>query len=430
MELMKEMPYILAQASRTDEILMGIYSEYYQKMKIKSILLGCIFAQLMIPSDALASPWRSGPTETKTRRSLVSKEEFGYESCESVNTALKLKTNCATRSDQQVKFTELERNLQQGFIYASKYFQNLNSSEGGDTIINGMRNDLLSGIVSAGNKYVNQEVKKIPFLSQAELQIDLNSEADFTYRINSLVKIKGLGEDADGKSMGLIFAQGNVIATASSNATTNLGLGARKRINDNAMVGVNAFWDYRMTSYSSAYSRWGAGAELWWDDFKLINNWYIAGTGTKNVEIDGSAFKERVVPGWDLAMKYRLPDYPQLAFGIRGFRWDYLKRDDNIGVEGSIDWNITPRTSLAAWVSNENPAYPTSSNSALDKRNSDTYFGVKFALKLRPLNYSKGKDKIGNLITEMTQPVSRKYEVLLERYSEQSSAFQVRAIGL
>lgn len=399
-------------------------------MKIKPILLTYILAQLIFPSVAYSSPWRNGPLQQNTYKSLVPKDKFGYESCESVNTALKLKTTCSRRGDQKVELTEFEKNLQQGFVYASKYFQNLNSSGYGDTIINDMRNDLLSGAVSAGNKYLNKEVRKIPFFSQAEFQIGLNSEADFTYRLNSLIKIKSLGKDADAKSMGLIFAQGNVIATASSNATTNLGLGARKRINDNAMVGVNAFWDYRMTSYSSAYSRWGAGAEIWWDDFKLINNWYIAGTGTKNVEIDGSAFKERVVPGWDIAMKYRLPDYPQLAFGVRGFRWDYLKRDDNIGVEGSIDWNITPRASLAAWVSNENPAYPTSSNSALDQRNSDTYFGVKLAIRLRPLYYSKGKDKTDNLITEMTQPVARKYEVLLERYSEQSSAFQVRAQGL
>ena len=250
------------------------------------------------------------------------------------------------------------------------------------------------------------------------------------------------------------------MGTSSSGVTTNIGLGARKRINDNAMIGLNAFWDYRMTSYSSAYSRWGAGGEIWWNDFKLTNNWYIAGTGIKRVTTSGPAYidesdlgpgtysfsewagantyNERVVPGWDIGVNYRLPNYPQLAFGVRGFCWDYIANSDNTGVEGSIDWQVTPRTNLTAWVSNENPAYPTQSNAELNQRDSDAYFGVRFNIQLQPVKYASGQENLSQrLLTEMAQPVARRNDVLLERWKpdedktiEGDAGFQNKATGI
>ena len=51
-------------------------------------------------------------------------------------------------------------------------------------------------------------------------------------------------------------------ATNTDGSTINLGLGIRNRPNDLSMVGANAFWDYRMTDYSDAYSRLGLGENI------------------------------------------------------------------------------------------------------------------------------------------------------------------------
>ena len=93
-----------------------------------------------------------------------------------------------------------------------------------------------------------------------------------------------------------------------------LGLGIRNRPNDISMVGANAFWDYRMTDYSDAHSRLGLGGEYLWKDFEFRNNWYMSITDEKDVTIDGNTYKERVVPGWDLEVGYRLPKIQNLLF--------------------------------------------------------------------------------------------------------------------
>lgn len=401
-------------------------------MKIKLFLMGCALMHFAFPLSAVASPqWKSGFSGSGLNSGSQSSETFGLKSCLSVNDALKTNKVCRDQNRAENNFSDLEEIIQQGFIHATKYFQYLNESDSGQLIFNQARSDFASKMLSHGNGYINKKLYEIPLLSQAQFQVDINENADFAYRLNGLFKLKDLGEDLNKKPLGILFAQANAIGTSSSDITTNLGLGVRKRLSSNSMLGLNAFWDYRMTSYSSSYTRWGAGAEVWWEDFKLTNNWYISGTGVKDINVNGSALKERVVPGWDVGLKYRFPSSPNIAVGIRAFRWDYVARSDNSGIEASVDWDITPRTSVSAWVSNENPAYPTSSNTDLSQRSSDTYIGARFTVKLRPTEYTKSRNNVDNLIAEMTQPVSRKYEVLLERYSASTEAtFKARAMGL
>ena len=384
-----------------------------------------------------------------------------FKACSALNSELLPYRNCDFSNRSNIKLNSFEKALQFGAMYSSKYWSRLNSQGSSKSIGQDILNDSKSLLIALGNDYVNKSIKGIPFLSQTQIGIDFTSNADTKYFLNGVFKIADLGNDPEGKPQGILFAQGNVIGTSSSSVTTNLGLGARKRINDNAMLGINAFWDYRMTSYSSAYSRWGAGGEVWWNDFKLTNNWYIAGTGIKRITTSGSSYvnednldpgtysfsewagantyDERVVPGWDLGLNYRLPGYPQLSLGVRGFRWDYMRHSDNTGVEGTVNWQATPRTNLTAWVSNENPAYQTLSNTQLDQRGSDTYYGLRFTVQLQPVKYKKGSDHLSErLLTDMAQPVARKNDILLERWKPdldktidgEPSVFQNRASGI
>ena len=146
----------------------------------------------------------------------------------------------------------------------------------------------------------------------------------------------------------------------------------------------------------------------------------------KDVTINNVSYKERVVPGWDLELGYRLPNNPELAFFVRGFNWDYKNTQDNSGLEGSVSWQATPHVGLEAYVSNEISAASTTVNTSLPGID-ETFFGLRVNLTGNPVIFGK-KDYKKNMITQMTQPVKREYNVLLERRVE-SDGFTLRFGG-
>jgi len=149
----------------------------------------------------------------------------------------------------------------------------------------------------------------------------------------------------------------------------------------------------------------------------------MAITDDKTVTIDGSSFTERVVPGWDVEVGYRLPNKPELAFFVRGFNWDYKYTQDNSGLEGAVSWQATPHVGLEAFVSNEISAASTTANTDLPGTD-ETFFGLRMNITGNPVKFEKSNYK-KNMITQMTQPVKRKYDVLLER-SNPNDGFTVR----
>jgi hypothetical protein len=241
------------------------------------------------------------------------------------------------------------------------------------------------------------------------------------------MKLGELAKDEEGDLKTLAFSQARfATATNADGSTINLGLGIRNRPDDVSMVGANAFLDYRMTDYSDSHSRLGLGGEYFWKDFEFRNNWYMAITNEKDVTINGVAYKERVVPGWDLEVGYRLPNNPELAFFVRGFNWDYKNTQDNSGLEGSVSWQATPHVGLEAFISNEISAASTTANTDLPGTE-EVFFGLRMNITGNPVKFEKSNYK-KNMITQMTQPVKRKYDVLLERSA--GGVFRNRARGV
>ena len=281
-----------------------------------------------------------------------------------------------------------------------------------------MGNDGKRLLVDAGYNFINStansNIQKIPFFAQTSLNISGGTESDTSFSINSLMKLGELAKDDQGDVKTLAFSQARYsTATNAEGSTTNLGLGLRHRPNDVSMVGVNTFWDYRMTSYSDAHSRLGLGGEYFWKDFELRNNWYVSITDEKSVTIDGTSYSERVVPGWDVEVGYRLPNNPEIAFFVRGFNWDYKNTQDNSGIEGSVSWQATPHVGLEAYVSNEIAAASTTVNTSLPGTD-ETFFGLRMNITGNPVKFETTNYK-KNMITQMIQPVKRKNDVLLER---------------
>ena len=315
---------------------------------------------------------------------------------------------------------KLDEYIIKGATYSTKFVPLMNNGAEGNEYTNIMANDGKRLLVDAGfdfvNSTTNSEIQKIPFFAQTSVNVSGGTESDTSFSLNSLMKLRELAKDDEGDIKTLAFSQSRfATATNAEGSTTNLGLGLRHRPNDVSMVGANAFWDYRMTDYSDAHSRLGLGGEYLWKDFELRNNWYMAITDEKDVTIKGKSYKERVVDGWDVELGYRLPRNPELAFFVRGFNWDYRNTHDNSGLEGSVSWQATPNVGLEAYVSNEISAASTTANKDLPGTD-ETFYGLRMNITGSPVTFGK-KDYKKNMITQMTQPVKRKYDVLLERHS-------------
>ncbi len=312
-----------------------------------------------------------------------------------------------------------------GANYVTKFVPLMNSGSEGSDYTNLIINDGKRLLVDSGfdfiNSSVDNQINRIPFLAQTSISISGGADkkgdwdSDMSFSLNSLLKLGELAVDEAGDIKTLSFSQVRVATGLDSNGTTtNLGIGIRHRPNEVSMVGGNIFWDYRMTDYSDAHSRLGLGGEYLWKDLEIRNNWYIPITDEKDVTVGGSNYKEKVVPGWDAEIGYRLPNYPELAFFVRGFNWDYKNTQDNSGLEGSVSWQASPFVGVEVWVSNEiSGASSPSLNSQLPGIN-ETFFGLRMNITSNPLIFGK-KEYKNNMITQMTQPVKRRYDVLLER---------------
>jgi len=332
-------------------------------------------------------------------------------------------------SDIYIPKNNLDKFIINGATYSTKFVPLMNNGSDGSDYTSIMANDGKRLLVDAGfdfvNSTTNNRIQSIPFFAQTSVNVSGGTESDTSFSLNSLMKLGELARDDEGDIKTLAFSQVRfATATNAEGSTTNLGLGIRHRPNDLSMLGANAFWDYRMTEYSDAHSRLGLGGEYLWKDFEFRNNWYMALTDEKDVTIKGSNFKERVVDGWDIEIGYRFPNNPELALFVRGFNWDYKHTQDNSGLEGAVSWQANPHLGLEAWVSNEISGVSTALNSKLPGTN-ETFFGLRMNLTGSPMIFEKNDYK-KNMITQMTQPVKRKYDVLLER---SGGAFTNRAKG-
>ncbi len=334
------------------------------------------------------------------------------------------------KQDIYVPKDKLDEYIIRGATYSTKFVPLMNDGAAGIEYTSIMANDAKKYLVDTGfnfaNSTVNSQIQSIPFFAQTSVNISGGTESDTSFSINSLMKLGELAKDEEGDLKTLAFSQARfATATNAEGSTTNLGLGIRHRPNDISMVGANAFLDYRMTDYSNAHSRLGLGGEYFWKDFEFRNNWYMAITDEKSITVKGVNYKEKVVDGWDLEVGYRLPKKPELAFFVRGFNWDYKYTQDNSGLEGAVSWQATPHVGLEAWVSNEIASASTTLNSELPGTD-ETFFGLRMNITGTPVTFGK-KDYKKNMITQMIQPVKRKYDVLLER---STGKFQNRAKGV
>lgn len=172
----------------------------------------------------------------------------------------------------------------------------------GQTLFNGDVNAIDASIDYArgiGENILNQEVND--WLNQF-------GNARFSFGSNKTGDADLLVPIIDNPNS-IVFTQIG-IRSNEDRSTTNVGLGYRQYQTD-WMWGVNSFYDYDLTGSNS---RFGLGAELWADYFKLAANSYLRITDWHQSKLSKMRdYDERPANGFDVRAEGYLPSYAQLG---------------------------------------------------------------------------------------------------------------------
>ena len=411
-----------------------------------------LFALLLLPAanaepgNAFSENSDSTLSENLSSRKNTTNPELLTSKSDSVNTVLAFDKPSRFFCDKASDFSTYEHYLLppkpcggnypgSSFSAEDKKYLNIynllqtNSNYLRDGGLKNLQNDLYSNVISRVSRNISQHssnaLNSLPFVLNASVNLDLGLNSDLRYGLSAIYKLAtATDKDTPEFNNSILFGQTKVFGTSSSGSTWNLGIGGRKILDDNTMAGINAFLDYRITPYNVSHSRFGLGSELFWKNLEFRNNWYIPSSGAQNITINSVDFSERVVPGWDLEIGYRLESLPELAFYARTFRWDYQRTNDNTGIELSANYQLSPKTNIEAYASNEIPAYPVNSNN--DIKYNNWLMGLRVTYSAKPNYFRKSPSYKEKFQTLMKQPVRRRYDVLLER---RQTSFSVSLSG-
>lgn len=156
----------------------------------------------------------------------------------------------------------------------------------------------ISRISSKANQQIEQWLNQF-----GHAQVSLSTDKKFTLEGSSADLLIPLYDS----EKNLVFSQTSY-HRKDSRSQLNQGIGYR-HFTDKFMVGLNAFYDYDLSRY---HSRFGVGAEVWRDYFKLSINHYHRLSNWRTSD-DVMDYNERPANGWDIRTEGYLPAYPQLG---------------------------------------------------------------------------------------------------------------------
>lgn len=156
----------------------------------------------------------------------------------------------------------------------------------------------ISRISSKANQQIEQWLNQF-----GHAQVSLSTDKKFTLEGSSADLLIPLYDS----EKNLVFSQTSY-HRKDSRSQLNQGIGYR-HFTDKFMVGLNAFYDYDLSRY---HSRFGVGAEVWRDYFKLSVNHYHRLSNWRTSD-DVMDYNERPANGWDIRTEGYLPAYPQLG---------------------------------------------------------------------------------------------------------------------
>ena len=202
---------------------------------------------------------------------------------------------------------------------------------------------------------------------------------------------------------GTVFNQTS-LNTHDGDGTINIGLGARKLLNDNKiLIGSNLFYDHQ---FDEGHKRTGVGVEAISSVFDIRGNYYNAISGSKTTS-EGS---ERALDGWDTQLDYHLPGEKDVNIFANLFRFEnsatgstYEEKGTKLGANASLGNFIIEGGYLN------------------DNKKNDVFFGsIKFVVKLGDQAENKTRNYLEyiDVSNKLYQPVKRENKIRVVKISK------------
>ncbi len=130
---------------------------------------------------------------------------------------------------------------------------------------------------------------------------------------------------------------------------SNTGVGYRRVLNNNTLIGVNTFLDY---DWEEKHLRASLGGEFKFNSVDLAANYYHGISGEQTVSASTS---EEALSGYDLEARTQLPYLPWASAGLRRYFWNTKAAGDDIeGYEANLEMNIHQNVQVEVAVSDDN----------------------------------------------------------------------------
>ncbi len=204
------------------------------------------------------------------------------------------------------------------------------------------------------------------------------------------------------------------ISLSGDRFTYNLGIGYRRLVNDDLLLGVNMFGDYEDTH---EHGRIGFGLEALTQVLEARLNTYFRLTDTRKVsDTDSSTVYERVANGADFEVGSPVPYLPWLKVYASGFWYDFSRFSDKKGWKVRAEAKLNNSVCLEFYTWDDNKGEQEYGGRLRFFTKFDTLSDFKDAFRPSREPFPK-KD----LHKELLIPVERNYDIVVEKWSETSS---------
>ena len=256
--------------------------------------------------------------------------------------------------------------------------------------INQYSTEISDGISS----FLKENLSSMKYL---DFQVDVREQTKPTF---SIMSVNEIAEFANG---GTFFNQTS-FNTYDGDETLNIGLGARKLLNDNkVIIGFNTFYDHQ---FSENHKRLGLGAEAITSMLDLRGNYYNAMSGRKAVKTGD--YLERALDGWDLRADYHLPIEYDVNLYVKAFEFKNPEKASTFKQKGNT-------YGVDAKIGN----FVVDGGYTADNQDKDYWFSsLKYVLNLGPDNNTNEPKKalgLTDVSDKLYQPVKRENKIRVVR---------------
>jgi len=212
------------------------------------------------------------------------------------------------------------------------------------------------------------------------------------------------------------------ISLRGGDLTYSVGVGYRKLLSENLLLGANIFGDYQDLH---EHGRVGVGFEAIGQILEARLNGYF-GVTTKRIVEDTltSITYEKVADGLDFEIGSSIPYIPWLKLYTSGFWYDFDKFQDKYGWKTRLEAKISKALSLEFYTWDDNKGEQEYGGKVQVNLAFDRLRDFKDVFKLAKEPFPKK-----NLEEKLLMPVERNFDIVVEKWSESKTGNVTVEIG-